>query len=400
MSGARPLTLGRRLVALAFLCIAYGFYAWSWNTVDILRPYIAESLKLSLPQAGALYSAQALGALAGSLVNGQLADRFGRRRALILVMIAFGLCLVWGGFVRSFAEVLTQRALMGYFMGSMFPITAGLYYGLFESRLRGRIAGLIFAAYNIAVALLGVASGAIFRAGLDWRWLLWAGVVPILAAPLALVFVPADEAQIPAAARARLPIAELFLPEHRNRTLRLALLTGLNFFAYQAFTGWATTFLKTVRHFDGSEIGTVVTWQFSANVVGSLMWGWFGDHFGRRPTAVGFLVGAGAILVFLFAPLSHLGLGLAAAAYGWAISCSVVWGPWLTELYPSHLRSTAASIFNWGRVISFMAPLITGVLAEHVGLAPTMTVASAAFVLAALVWLALPETLSRRQAAG
>ena len=76
-------------------------------------------------------------------------------------------------------------------------------------------------------------------------------------------------------------------------------------------------------------------------------------------------------------------------------SCSATWGPWLSELYPPHLRSTAASIFNWGRVISMTAPLITAPLAEAFGLAPVMSLASVSFLAAAAIWLSLPETLRR-----
>ena len=81
--------------------------------------------------------------------------------------------------------------------------------------------------------------------------------------------------------------------------------------------------------------------------------------------------------------------------YGGTLCASVIWGPWLAELYPPHLRSTAASIFNWGRVISFFAPLITATLAGSVGLPVAMASASIAFGLAALIWLSQPETLDR-----
>ena len=58
-----------------------------------------------------------------------------------------------------------------------------------------------------------------------------------------------------------------------------------------------------------------------------------------------------------------------------------------------HLRSTAASIFNWGRVISMTAPLITAPLAERFGLAPVMSLASFSFLAAAAIWFRLPETV-------
>ena len=89
-----------------------------------------------------------------------------------------------------------------------------------------------------------------------------------------------------------------------------------------------------------------------------------------------------------------LGLG---CAYGATIAASVIWGPWIAELYPPHLRSTAASIFNWGRIISFFAPTITAALAETYSLRVAMGSAAVALLLAALIWLRLPETLTREK---
>jgi MFS family permease len=120
-----------------------------------------------------------------------------------------------------------------------------------------------------------------------------------------------------------------------------------------------------------------------------------GDRFGRRASASGFFLTAALILFFLFVPFGVAGQSVVAFLYGSALGCSVVWGPWLAELYPQHLRSTAASIFNWGRVVSFVAPLITGFVAERFGLAYTMTLASVVFCVAAIIWLRLPETLHR-----
>ncbi len=89
-------------------------------------------------------------------------------------------------------------------------------------------------------------------------------------------------------------------------------------------------------------------------------------------------------------------LELTGFTYGVILSCRAIWGPWLSELYPPHLRSTAASIFNWGRVISMTAPLVTAPMAEAFGRAPVMSLASVAFLAAAAIWLRMPETVVRR----
>lgn len=390
----------RKGMALTFLATAYVFYAWAWNTVDVLRPYIAADLSLTLPEAGSLYSVQALGALVGAVVNGQLADRFGRRRALMAVMVGYGVLLVLGTLVSSYPQVLAQRAIMGFFMGSMYPITVGIYSALFSQRVRGRVASIIIGSSWLAASALGFAASAIFKAGLDWHILLWVGFIPVVLSAFAPLIVPDDRRLVPqgglipsATVAGKLPITELFTPSLRRQTIMLTLLAGLNFFAYQAFSGWATTYLTTVRQFDNGETGTIMGWMYAGSIAGGFFWGWIGDRYGRRTSASGFFLTAALILVFLFVPLGLAGQSAVAFLYGAALGCSVVWGPWLTELYPQHLRSTAASIFNWGRVVSFVAPPLTGFIAQRFGLAYTMTLGSAVFAVAAFIWLSLPETL-------
>ncbi len=384
---------------MAFLAIAYIFYSWSWNTVDVLRPYIAADLGLSLTEAGSLYSAQALGALCGAIINGQIADRLGRRNALMAVMIGFGTMLIAGTLVTSYLQVLGQRFMLGYFTGSMYPITVGIYAGLFGPAVRGRVASVIMGSSYLAVSLLGIASAAVFSRNGDWHVLLWVGMAPIALAFLAPFVVPDDRKLIAFGSvegslglTKGLPIKQLFAPGLRRQTIMLTLVSGLNFFAYQAFSGWATTYLRSVRGFNDSAIGVSVSWMFAGSLLGGFFWGWIGDRFGRRAAASGFFVTALLILIYLYAPISPVVLNLVAFGYGACLACSVVWGPWLAELYPQHLKSTAASIFNWGRIVSFVAPLITGQMAELFGLPATMTVASVVFSIAALIWLRLPET--------
>lgn len=401
MIDAKDIALTRRIGALAFLLVAYFFYAWSWNTVDILRPYIKESLGLTDLTAGSAYTIQSAGAIIGAVVMGQIADKIGRRNALVISMFGYGGFLLAALLVTDYTTLVMQRAGLGFFMGSMFPIAVGIYSGLFGRDVRGVIAGFVLGTYNVAVAALGFLSAAAFKAGYDWKLLLWAGAVPMSIALFAFFVIPDDRRLIPmdglsegqTTAKSALPIAELFKPGVAKQTILLATMTGLNFFAYQAFTGWASTYLKEDRMIPDTVVGDVLGWQFIGAAVGGLVWGYVSDRLGRRAAAWGFVAAAALIPVYLFVEMPIGLLELTGFLYGVMLSCSAIWGPWLSELYPPHLRSTAASIFNWGRVISMMAPLITAPLAEGFGRAPVMNMASVAFLAAAIIWMRLPETV-------
>jgi hypothetical protein len=107
-----------------------------------------------------------------------------------------------------------------------------------------------------------------------------------------------------------------------------------------------------------------------------------------------------AIAIFLFLTISNGGYLIEAIGftYGFGLSSTVIWGPWLAELYPEHLRSTAVAIFHYGRIVSFFAPFVTAWLAGAFGLTVAMMLASGVFLAAALIWRLLPETLPRARA--
>lgn len=393
----------RRIGAFTFLLFADFFYGWAWNTVDVLRPYVKSSLGITLGEAGALYSAQGAGALIGAVVIGQAADRIGRRNVLFGIMLGYSLSLIAASWAGSYSQALASRFSIGLFLGGIFPTVVGLYTCLFDRRVCGRLASFYNCTFYGSVVVLGGVVGAM--SGEAWRTILWiGGIPPLIAAPLIFLIVPNDLHMIPhggagrIAPRGKLPIVELFHNGLWRRTLRIATMIGMNFFAYQAFSGWMTTYLADVRRLPASEVGALVSWQFAGSILGGFFWGWLADRFGRRVNAVGFLLGAAAIVAFLTVPDSSIllrGLGL---AYGFTLAASVIWGPWMAELYPVHLRSTAASIFNWGRIISFFAPLITAAVANSFGLISGMMLAAASFGVAAIIWLSLPETLNRRSA--
>ncbi len=398
---AEDIPLARRVAAFALILLGYVFYSFAWNTVDTLRPYIREAAGLSMQQAGFLYSAQSLGALAGALLIGQLADRFGRRLLLVVITAGYGLALLAGVAAQGFAALLTQRLVLGLFLGGVFSVAVGLYVGLFAQAIRGRLASVVGAMFSVGLVLQGWLGAWLLER--DWTLMLWAGALPPLAIAAACWWVVPDDRRVvphggaaPAAPGRGLPIVELFQPGLRRTTLMLTLLSGLNFFAYQAFAGWVTTYLKDVRGLGGAGIGALVAWQGLGGIVGGFLWGWVADRFGRRWGAVGYFLGAAMIVAYLRVPSDLALLTVLGFGYGVVISSSVVWGPYFAELYPQHLRSTAASIFHWGRVIGFIAPAITAAVAASAGLGVGMMLAAALYCVAAGVWLMLPETLQRR----
>ena len=386
----------RRSRTLAYLVALQFFYAWAWNSSDVLRPAFRAALNLSLTEVGAGYSTQVVGALVGALAVVRFEHLLGRRHTLALVCAGGGLALLGGTIVTDWPQFLAQRFAVGLFGGAVFPLTIGLIAELFGIGVRGRLASLIDGTYFAAVVVLGFAAG---QAGLDgWKAMLWiGGIPPLLFAIAAYWLIPHYPRDIPSATEPlpRGTLSDLFAPAHRRRTLALTVMMGANASGAQAFSGWLTTYLYDVSKLSGPDVGIVVACQFIGSVIGCIGWGWAIDRYGRRTGAIGLFVAALAATVFLLLPPSLLLLGAAAIVFGLAFSAVVSLGPWLAELYPPELRTAATSMFQWGRFISLLAPLATGGVAAHWGLPAAMALSVGAFVLAATIWSRMPETLVR-----
>jgi MFS family permease len=398
---AEDLSPYRRWLMFAAIMAPYVFYAFCWNTENFLRPYMAEALGLSKPQVSAFYTLQALGALIGAVVLSHVADRHSRRNTLVLVSIGFGVAALGVNFVHDYPTALLQRFVMGFFLGGVFGCAVSLYVGMFRPAMRGLLAGIVQLTYNGGDALLSWFGR--HYDSTNWQVVLQiGGVGAICAGVLTLLVLPPDRMLIPwGGAEVRLGgvrrfvITELFTAGRWRLTARLALLCGLNFFAFQAFNGWVTTYLREVRFYSPDTIGKLMTALHVGSMIGALFWGVMADRFGRRTNALGFALAALLIAVYINVPPTPVLYGAAGFAYGFCLVAMGIWGPYFAELYPEHLRATAASIFNWGRIVSMFGALLTGWIAQQFGLQTIMYVGSATFAVAAALWLSLPETLQR-----
>ena len=401
---AEDISALRRWITFGAIMLPYLFYAFCWNTENFLRPYLADALHLTRQQTASFYTAQALGALFGAVLISQIADRYSRRTTFALISIGFGLAALSSLFVSSYVTALAQRFVMGFFLGGVFGCAVSLYVGMFAPAIRGLLSGVVQLVYNGGDATLSW-FGRLYAAD-DWRQVMViGGVGAVLSGAMAYFVIPSDRAIMPwgsvarpvAANAHRAAILELFAAGRWRLTLRLALLCGLNFFAFQAFNGWITTFLKEEHGFSADQVGKVATTLHVGSMIGAIFWGLIADRFGRRANALGFALAAVFIVIYLSVPATPLLLGIVGFFYGFCMVASGIWGPYFAELYPEHLRATAASIFNWGRIVSLVGALLSGAVAQRFGLETIMFAGAAVFVAGALLWWTLPETFIRQR---
>lgn len=391
--------LARRIAAYVVVLIGYLFYCYNFNVVDYVRPYLVSDYRFTLSQTANLSVAQNIGITAGAFFWASFVAWAGKRRAVGTIAAAIGSFAVLQALATGFPLWFGVRGLMAAALGGYYVIATGLVVALFPAHVRGRLIALNSAMYPLSNILLGLVGGVL--GDTHWHLLMWLGAVPLLIAPLAMLFVPRDDA-LPtdlradeAAGAAHHGWREMLSGRWRWITIGCILLSGIDFNAYQLFAGFVTLYLKQALHYDAMRTGATVAMLSSGSLVGSFAWAGVSDRFGRRSAAAGYVLCAIAILAFLFGGLSGWALDWVALVFGVGLSCTSAWGVWFAELFPERLRPHGAALFQAGHIFAMGAPLFIAAFSDRLGLSWIMALGAAVYIVGAAVWLALPETLRR-----
>jgi len=110
----------------ALLALATGAFAIGTTefTPMGLLPVIADGVQVSIPTAGMLVSAYAVGVMAGAPVMTLLFSRFGKRAALMALMLIFTIGNLLSAFAPSYTTLLLSRLVTSLNHGAFFGIGA------------------------------------------------------------------------------------------------------------------------------------------------------------------------------------------------------------------------------------------------------------------------------------
>lgn len=112
----------RRTTAAIIVCglamIVEGFDTYA---VGYVGPLISKEWAMTPLEVGQIYSFGVAASLIGSVVFGALADRFGRRKLLVLATVIFGLATLLGAGATSVGMLILSRVLAGGGWAHRFP---------------------------------------------------------------------------------------------------------------------------------------------------------------------------------------------------------------------------------------------------------------------------------------
>ena len=378
---------------------------WMLDAMDVLLysfvlNHVRAEFGIDDRTSGLLIAIPLAASAVGGILFGWLADRIGRVRALTWSIVVYSVATAACGLAQSPAQLGVLRLVVGVGMGGEWATGAALVAETWPAEHRGKAMGLMQSAWAVGYAA-AAAVNAIVLPTLGWRAVFAAGLLPALITFWVRRSVP--ESQLWQASRARhAPAGELrrVLTGPGSRlTWLVAAMNALTMFAWWGLFTWIPSFLSRPAAEGGAGLSIVgtATWVILMQVgmwFGYVTFGVIADAVGRRRTYVTYLLAAAALVPVYAAtrePLPLLVLGPVLAFFGTGHFSG--FGTVSAELFPTSVRATAQGLtYNLGRGVSAAAPFTVGALAVSQGLGPAFLVTSAAFLLAATMWIWIPET--------
>ncbi|WP_309052487.1 MFS transporter [Streptomyces sp.] len=185
------------LALLALAVSAFGIGTTEFVMMGLL-PNVADDLGTSVPTAGHLVSAYALGVVAGAPLLTALGSRVPRKRMLLLLMALFIVGNLASALAPGFGWLLAGRVLAGLPHGAFFGVGAVVAARLVREDRQARAVATMFLGLTVA-NILGVPAATLLGQHLGWRatFLVVAviGLVALAALARLVPYVPVDERQ-------------------------------------------------------------------------------------------------------------------------------------------------------------------------------------------------------------
>lgn len=295
----------------------------------LILPGMKEGLDLTYAQTGLLAGINSGGYLLFSVWAGAFGSRHGPRLVISIALAATSVAMFVQAVAPTFAVSLAMQFVIGVGMAFVSVPAMGMCAAWFAPSRRGLATGLVSAGSGLGLVVAGALVPLIYRAsGVTWWRFAWAAfglmvlVLSILAALLLRDRPAPGQPRVGETTAAPLPAGaarpSLWTPEIWRMPLvwYLALLSGINTFAYVGFTTFFAAYLINERGVDPGVAGAL--WGLAGTIAlfSGVLWGSLSDRAGRK-TAL-FLIFVVQIVCFSVFAFSSVIVGylVAAVLYG------------------------------------------------------------------------------------
>jgi AAHS family benzoate transporter-like MFS transporter len=374
--------------ALIIICDGYDL-----AVAGIALPAIMKEMGVTAQNAGFMVSSALFGMMFGAIFLGTIADRIGRRLAIVICLALFSVFTAAAGMSGDPYMFSLNRFLAGLGIGGVMPNVVAQMTEYSPKKIRATMVTLMFSGYAVG-GMLAAVLGKGLIADHGWQSVFLAAAGPIVLIPFILKSLPesmpflvkknrlaelqrtlarmepgyraqqGDRFEVPSADRADgAPIGRQFQDGRGFSTIMFWVAFFMCLFMVYALSSWLAKLMAGAGYSLGSALTFVLVLNFGA-VIGAVGGGWLADRFHIKHVLVGMYALAAVSITLLGypvpTPVLFVLVGLAGAA---TIGTQIVTYAYAGQFYPTAIRSTG---IGWasgvGRSGAILAPIVIGTL--------------------------------------
>jgi MFS transporter, SHS family, lactate transporter len=302
----------------------------------------------------------------GALLFGAIADRFGRRPALMIDIIAYSVFELGSAFAPSFKIFLLMRTLFGIAMGGEWGVGAALAFETLPAEGRGFFSGVLQEGYVTGYLFAALIYGTLFTL-VGWRGMFVIGALPAFL----VIYIRTKVDESPAWLQGKVSRkTESRLGKDIASNIGLFLFLVVLMFCFNSFSHGTQdiypTFLQSNLKFNPKTVSTIAIIYSVGALLGGIVFGTLSERIGRRRAIV-----VAALLAIPVIPLWAYSHSVPLLALGGFLMQFMVQGAWgvipahLNELSPPAVRGTLPGFaYQLGNLLSSRNSVIQAKLTE------------------------------------
>lgn len=369
------------------------FDGYDMNIFGVIVPALMKDMNLNPAQIGLLASYALYGMILGSVLFGMIADKIGRKKAIMLGILVYSVFTGLTGFAQSQTQFGIFRFLAGFGLAGVVPNAIAIEAEYSPQKNRGLLVTLISIGVPVG-AMLASGLGMLLLAPYGWRVMLWLAFIPVLLIFVVYYYMPEsmifyvkngerdkirqtlkqanpeyaakedDNYVIPAQMRSEnAPFATLFKNGLARNTVLFWIAYFMNMFTIFGMQTWLPKMMMLMGYPLGSSLWFLLTFNTGA-LLGMTFGGWAGGKYGYQKILVSYYIICAICVSLLTVKTNMFLLSIIIFLIGTAIlGVQGVINTFVSQSYPLNCRSTALGWANGlGRLGGAVGPTVGGLL--------------------------------------
>lgn len=390
----RPTMGAHRLFIFALCTLVMLVDGYDVFVVGYVLPALAKSFGVSPHEVTSVFVFQTIGLGLGAYVVAPFADRFGRRKLILVCTTMFGLITLLCTRATSVGELSAYRLCASLFFGGVVPNLVALTSEYCSHKSRPSLVMILFIGYTIGAGGGGYLAALLVR-DYGWQGAFWMGGLAPLAFAALLFFLLPESIRFlvlrgrrndDVAARLRridptvdlsgvtgftieeeksgsIPVIALFREGRAPATLALWLSYAMNLFVLTLVASWAPTFIHLFSGAETEQAAGIAALFSLGGIISPLLLGLIMSRYSANlALACNYVLGGCALLFLGFVSSSIMLSAVGVFFVGWFVVGGQAGINVLAAiLYPTEMRATGVGwAVGAGRVASVFGPGLGG----------------------------------------